>query len=71
MSEFLTFKVELEIDSSTYMHDRAGGPLHELYIKWVDGGKRDEDWEPLSEFIDNELETGDIQFWVEDVRLIK
>lgn len=71
MSEMLTFSVELEVSRSATVWGQAGGVLHELYTKWVDGGKLDSDWENLAEFLEGEIDINDLEFWVEDVRLVK
>jgi hypothetical protein len=70
MSDMLRFKVELEIDTSADVFGRSGGMLHDLYLTWVEGGKDDGDWERLSECIEDEIDIADLQFWVEDVKLI-
>lgn len=67
----LHFRVELEISRTATVFAREGGKLHDLYVKWIDGGKSDEDFQDLSDFLDDEIDVSDLEFWVEDVRLIK
>lgn len=71
MSEMLTFRVGLEVSSTVLVRARAGGRLHDLYAKWIGGGKLDSDWGDLEEFLDGEIDANDLEFWVEDVRLVK
>lgn len=67
----LAFRVELEVSRTATAWSSENGALHQLYTKWIDGGKRDEDFEELASFLEGDIDINDLEFWVEDVKLVK